>query len=688
MRRRKQAAPERASAALPEPSVGDRIEIYWAGDKRYYAGKVAEYKGPHVVQIAYDDGDIEDISLLKERWRYPRNAGGTPGGPATAGSGSSASASTGAGVNAGGQVAQPQVPPPAPQPPTLPELPDADAVVEPEAEPVPQPQALAFPNGVVAAAHIAGQGIKRTLNREASPTGSPPTQAEKRPRNMAILAEMTHAATRSIVQPMRDEQAAIIARLTRTDDALEGLLVTIKNYFEAQRRETRALGQRLERIENLLRRGLAGAPRQQARQIAPAPMPVPVPAQPAPMLIDAPARRAIELVQQQRALRRTPPSAGQRRPNEANEITPASTAAATTNTVAGSVQKPQPKMKPTPLKLPLVPERRSAPNGSGANANRRKPPTPTQSKSPFPESSAMMSQSKQTGVVVVRRPPKPKPAPTASPMDVTSSTVQANSLVNTNAALAVGATALNKSPTNMVNSSTANKNDNSANKQFLVVNRDKIPPWDGANPTQWQTHFAQIPELTTTKSKTSQSGDHPTATASSAQAVEQNGNGNGNASTTNTPCSWDDVDEVIGRFATKWLLEDPTRAPPPPGKQQVKNWAVGCTDQCFAHVVQQLMAYPSINAARNFLTANLGSPSYKWKWLVQTNENQLRLARSNYQAWAPPISDQEWPAEKAVLNEIAQRYQRHRSIIQPPACNEKIAKALAIARASARNTVI
>lgn len=49
--------------------VGRRLGIWWAGDRRYYFGRVTSYfpaTGRHV--IAYEDGDAEELTLGEEVW--------------------------------------------------------------------------------------------------------------------------------------------------------------------------------------------------------------------------------------------------------------------------------------------------------------------------------------------------------------------------------------------------------------------------------------------------------------------------------------------------------------------------------------------------------------------------------------------------------------------------------------------
>lgn len=57
-----------------EPELGDRLEVYWPLDDRYYAGSVMDVKedGRHLIH--YDDDEDEELQLTDEVWRYERSA--------------------------------------------------------------------------------------------------------------------------------------------------------------------------------------------------------------------------------------------------------------------------------------------------------------------------------------------------------------------------------------------------------------------------------------------------------------------------------------------------------------------------------------------------------------------------------------------------------------------------------------
>ena len=57
-----------------EIAVGDRIEVYWPMDTKFYSGTISSSKcgnGKH--KVTYDDGDVEILDLSKERWSHLKN---------------------------------------------------------------------------------------------------------------------------------------------------------------------------------------------------------------------------------------------------------------------------------------------------------------------------------------------------------------------------------------------------------------------------------------------------------------------------------------------------------------------------------------------------------------------------------------------------------------------------------------
>lgn len=55
---------------IPQPTldVGDRLEVYWPVDDKFYAGMVIALKPGFKHRIMYDDGDYETVELNKEKW--------------------------------------------------------------------------------------------------------------------------------------------------------------------------------------------------------------------------------------------------------------------------------------------------------------------------------------------------------------------------------------------------------------------------------------------------------------------------------------------------------------------------------------------------------------------------------------------------------------------------------------------
>jgi len=52
-------------------SVGDAIEVYWPLDKEYYPATITAVQPTSgLYTLSYFDGEVEDIHLLKETWRF------------------------------------------------------------------------------------------------------------------------------------------------------------------------------------------------------------------------------------------------------------------------------------------------------------------------------------------------------------------------------------------------------------------------------------------------------------------------------------------------------------------------------------------------------------------------------------------------------------------------------------------
>lgn len=72
------------------PRIGERIEVYWPAESSYYAGLVVGYNDNRC-RVAYEDGDVENLDLGREKWSYVKStpapksgskkrSGGSPGG--------------------------------------------------------------------------------------------------------------------------------------------------------------------------------------------------------------------------------------------------------------------------------------------------------------------------------------------------------------------------------------------------------------------------------------------------------------------------------------------------------------------------------------------------------------------------------------------------------------------------------
>lgn len=56
-----------------QPTVGDCIEVYWPLDRQYYAGRIEKhsfFSDPGQKRVLYDDGEVEDLHLDHETWRF------------------------------------------------------------------------------------------------------------------------------------------------------------------------------------------------------------------------------------------------------------------------------------------------------------------------------------------------------------------------------------------------------------------------------------------------------------------------------------------------------------------------------------------------------------------------------------------------------------------------------------------
>ncbi|KAF8657666.1 hypothetical protein HU200_059821 [Digitaria exilis] len=70
-RKERDAAPAAVAAAPAAEVVGRRLRVYWPLDDAWYEGRVEAYDaGSHRHRVKYDDGDEEQVDLVKERFEW------------------------------------------------------------------------------------------------------------------------------------------------------------------------------------------------------------------------------------------------------------------------------------------------------------------------------------------------------------------------------------------------------------------------------------------------------------------------------------------------------------------------------------------------------------------------------------------------------------------------------------------
>lgn len=55
---------------LNHVQVGDEVQVWWPLDRKYYSGRVEAVIEGGRHRIAYEDGDVEDLVLASEQWRF------------------------------------------------------------------------------------------------------------------------------------------------------------------------------------------------------------------------------------------------------------------------------------------------------------------------------------------------------------------------------------------------------------------------------------------------------------------------------------------------------------------------------------------------------------------------------------------------------------------------------------------
>ncbi|GJP54724.1 hypothetical protein CLOM_g13774 [Closterium sp. NIES-68] len=64
---------EQEAVARQQAMVGRRVEVWWPLEQKFFKGVIAAFDtSTRKHRVAYDDGDVEHMSLRAERWRYER----------------------------------------------------------------------------------------------------------------------------------------------------------------------------------------------------------------------------------------------------------------------------------------------------------------------------------------------------------------------------------------------------------------------------------------------------------------------------------------------------------------------------------------------------------------------------------------------------------------------------------------
>lgn len=121
------------------------------------------------------------------------------------------------------------------------------------------------------------------------------------------------------------------------------------------------------------------------------------------------------------------------------------------------------------------------------------------------------------------------------------------------------------------------------------------------------------------------------------------------------------INALISRQVTVWLLETPHEYTKRDGERawSVQEWAKATASRAFAASASFLSRHRNFHLAITALQNTLGGGSVELDWFHDGGENKhLENARKNYSAWDPPPTDEEWFAEMSLLREISGRYRR------------------------------
>lgn len=119
------------------------------------------------------------------------------------------------------------------------------------------------------------------------------------------------------------------------------------------------------------------------------------------------------------------------------------------------------------------------------------------------------------------------------------------------------------------------------------------------------------------------------------------------------------VNNLVARQVTVTLLETPhERLNHDGGDISLHGWSKMTSAAIYSLTYQRLKQYASYAQAFHLLCASLGEDG-EVSWFMRPGSQALLIrARSNYVAWDPQPSDEEWDEEMVLLKEVAEGYHR------------------------------
>lgn len=224
MGRRKRANPRKSHLAMPAPKLGDWIEVYFGGSRRYYVAKATKLIDSEMANVLFENGEAKHINLIVTCWRYARTKAD--------------------------RSSRRQAPYTCSKPSVLLKIPLTQEAMT--AGSAPQPQPLSAVDNSVAQEPNPFQGMKCQLMSQASLSTRPDTHLEKRPLSLAMVSEMMLKEAQKSAAPIREEQAPINRKIARSLELTTGLLDAVRNGYNDHRTEMLALDKRLKQVENRL----------------------------------------------------------------------------------------------------------------------------------------------------------------------------------------------------------------------------------------------------------------------------------------------------------------------------------------------------------------------------------------------------------------------------------------------------